>query len=294
MNWKNTSSLSLVHKRATLSATKNGLKFVLTSERSAADRYGDVVVVAGIDHRNFDLNPICLAYHKHDEPIGFWDGLSIEGSTMTGYLHLAPPKTSPRMAEIHVLVDAKILRAVSIGFLVKESSPLKSGGQLFTKTELCEISLVAVPANADALLACKALGVSNATIKEIFKEQTRNANNKTATIAERIAASKKAVKRYTQQEKAEVLRRARATQNKNKPQPPLISPEAKAKAERLAYNREVLKRAKVRQRQYQKEKDEGKKLDLWARSDQPKPKPTEQFVFWRGQKIQIRNPEDDW
>jgi hypothetical protein len=47
------------------------------------------------------------------------------------------------------------MKAVSIGFQPIESEPLAGGGRKFTKWELLEISLVAVPANSEALVIAR-------------------------------------------------------------------------------------------------------------------------------------------
>ena len=52
-----------------------------------------------------------------------------------------------------------LLRAASIGFRPLESSPNGRGGLSFTRWELLEWSLVAVPANAEAVRALKSLNL---------------------------------------------------------------------------------------------------------------------------------------
>jgi HK97 family phage prohead protease len=277
----------VVHKRTTLSESKDGLEFVLSSER-VPDRYGDYVRVAGIGYKNYLKNPVVLWNHQSDAPIGTMRNLRVEGQLLRGDLHLAPRTTSPRLAEIHALVECGVLRAVSIGFLPIESSQLSSGGRDYKKTELVEVSLVAVPANAEALMQAKALGVSTKTISEIFRQQT-----KATTLAERIAASKLAVKKYSKAEKAEVLRRARATLSKSKSrsQPKLlpVSPEARLKAERQQYNKAVLERAKAMVAEHRAEKAERKRYDLLAIQDDPPQNPSPTYVTWKGVKIPV-NP----
>src|SRR6266478_5257588 len=95
----------VIQKRTTLSETKNGLEFVLWSERPGADRFGDVIAIDGIDHKNHDRNPIVLWNHHADQPIGKMLRLRVEdgkdGKRLIGNLYLAPKTTSPRLAEIH-------------------------------------------------------------------------------------------------------------------------------------------------------------------------------------------------
>jgi len=68
---------------------------------------------------------------------------------------------------------------------------------------LVETSLVCIPANPSALLQAKALGVSTATIRMIFKEQNIN-----ASLAERIADARASIK-YSEQERRAIQRKAK-------------------------------------------------------------------------------------
>jgi HK97 family phage prohead protease len=134
----------------------------------------DVIMADGWDLENFKRNPIALFGHKSDFPIGKWNNLRIEGKQLRGHLEMAPEGTSQRIDEIRRLIDAGILKAVSVGFRPKEYEPLDKddpfGGYRFTKQELVETSLVSVPANPNALAVAKSLGISPATIDAIFAE----------------------------------------------------------------------------------------------------------------------------
>lgn len=260
----------LVVKKAKLTESKNGLEFVLSSERPGADRHDDIIAVAGIDTTDFKRNAICLFNHHADQPIGRWTNLRVDGDKLKGNLHLAPKTTSPRLAEIHALVDARILRAVSIGFIPKESSPLKSGGKFYGKSVLAEVSLVAIPCNVDALMSVK--GVSKELKKEIFKEQTRN-----ASLSERIQEARAAVKSYSKQEKEEIHRKAKTKLAQIKSE--------KEKSDRLARHERLEAESKARVAKRKREEDQ-------ARQDRRDYqgfhwKGTDYFVEWRGEKKPI-------
>jgi HK97 family phage major capsid protein len=94
---------------------------------------------------------------------------------LRGHLELAPAGTSERIDEIRKLIEAGILKAVSVGFRPKEHTQLDSknpfSGLRFTKQELVETSLVSVPANPNALAVAKALRISPATIDVVFAKQ---------------------------------------------------------------------------------------------------------------------------
>jgi HK97 family phage prohead protease len=172
---ENRAAVAAVHKSVlhkSHSATVSGMEFVLSDE--TVDRMGDVISSAGWDIESFKNNPIALFNHKSDFPIGRWHNLRVEKGALRGHLELAPEGTSDRIDEIRKLVNAGILRTVSVGFHPIEAVPLKSlnvggfAGQRYLKQELLETSLVSVPANPNALAVAKSLGVSPATMDVVF------------------------------------------------------------------------------------------------------------------------------
>ena len=153
----------------THAAKVNGLDFVLSDE--TPDRMDDVIMSDGWQLSNFKRNPIALFGHRSDFPIGKWKNLRVDDKQLRGDLELAPQGTSQRIDEIRALVDAGILKAVSVGFRPVESAPRKeskSGGVFWTKAELVETSLVSVPANPNALAVAKQLNISSATQDLVF------------------------------------------------------------------------------------------------------------------------------
>ncbi len=144
----------------------DNLVFNLSTEHT--DRYGDVVVQRGINTTNFQRNPVALLNHQHSFVIGRWDNVGIEDGVLRGRLKLAPAGSSDKLDEVRALVKAGILTATSIGFRALESEPRPGGGVRYTQSELVECSLVAVPANPNALMQAKSLGVSEGIIKMAF------------------------------------------------------------------------------------------------------------------------------
>ena len=104
--------------RKTHASKADGLDFILSDE--TADRYGDVISADGWQIENFKRNPIALFGHNSSFPIGTWKNLHVEKGALRGHLALAPAGTSERIDEIRKLVEAGILRAVSVGFLPVE------------------------------------------------------------------------------------------------------------------------------------------------------------------------------
>jgi HK97 family phage prohead protease len=180
MAWDNRKAPANVQRSAagmttfkTHAAEVHGMEFVLSDE--SVDRLGDIVSAGGWDIKDFRKNPIALFNHRADWPIGTWSNLRVEDGALKGKLNPAPEGTSPRIDEIRRLIDAGILRAVSVGFRALDTQPRKSAeghylGEHFTKQELIETSLVSVPANPNALAIAKSLRVSADTLDMVFAE----------------------------------------------------------------------------------------------------------------------------
>ncbi|MHC2396489.1 HK97 family phage prohead protease/HK97 family phage major capsid protein [Bradyrhizobium barranii subsp. barranii] len=171
--WENRAVDGVVHK--THAETVSGMEFVLSDE--TPDRMDDIVRSDGWDLENFKKNPVALFNHKSDFPIGKWKNLRVKDRALRGHLELARKGTSARIDEILSLVEQGILCAVSVGFRPIERQSRNAndeygfGGQIFTKSELVETSLVAVPANPNALAVAKSLKISPATIDLVFAGQ---------------------------------------------------------------------------------------------------------------------------
>jgi HK97 family phage major capsid protein/HK97 family phage prohead protease len=118
------------------------------------DRMGDVVEPLGVTYKN----PLpLLLYHDAKKPVGTVtfkkptaDGLEFSASLPT----VADPGTlRDRVEEAWQSIKAGLLAGVSIGFRsIEEAFNKDTGGFRFLKTEVLELSLVAIPANADATI----------------------------------------------------------------------------------------------------------------------------------------------
>jgi methylphosphotriester-DNA--protein-cysteine methyltransferase len=117
--------------------------------------------------------------------------MRVEGNELRGRLKLAPEGTSPRIDEIRRLVEAKVLKSTSIGFMPVEAEPIvsndgrRTGGMRYLRSELIEISLVSTPANPDALALARSMKISDATLREVFKSTDE------LTIGQRIRCARK-------------------------------------------------------------------------------------------------------
>lgn len=118
------------------------------------DRVGDIVEPLGVQFKN----PMPLLHqHDHDKPVGTvtFDAPTTGGITFEARL----PKiddAGPLRDRIETAwgeLKAGLVRAVSIGFRALEYAWMDDGGIRFTKSEVLELSLVTVPANADAVIS---------------------------------------------------------------------------------------------------------------------------------------------
>ncbi len=130
------------------SKTNTGLTFVLSTKD--VDRSGDVVFQEW-DLEHFKLNPIALAFHQHDMPVGTWKNIRIEAGKLVADLQLALKGTSQLIDEIHGLVEQNILKATSIGFRSGDVEKNIYGGYDLRDNYLLEVSIVSVPDQQYAL-----------------------------------------------------------------------------------------------------------------------------------------------
>lgn len=154
----------MLYREATL-IDEETLEYVLSDE--SIDRYGEQIMVDGWDLKAFKRNPIALLNHDKSQIIGGWEKVRIEGTKLIGRLKLAAPGTSALVDAVRALVKQRFLRAVSVGFRDIEREPLTKdsdpyfGPFRYLKSELVESSLVAVPANPNALQITKSFGLTD-------------------------------------------------------------------------------------------------------------------------------------
>jgi hypothetical protein len=145
------------------------MTFVLTTE--TADRVGDIVVLKGLDLKNFKANPVALVHHRMgDFPVGIWKNIRQHGDALLADLHLASKGTSSMADLARNLIEQGILKAVSITFRPTKAEPITPRGMKFFESELLEASLVSVPMNPRAVMVAKSLGMSDTQIAEFFDE----------------------------------------------------------------------------------------------------------------------------
>lgn len=125
------------------------------------DRVGDVVEPLGVQYKN----PLVLLWqHDHDKPIGTveFGKPTAKGVPFTANVAKVsePGILKNRVDEAWQSVKAGLIRAVSIGFRSLDHEPIKGTyGIRYKSTEVFELSLVSVPANAGAVFSIKSYDV---------------------------------------------------------------------------------------------------------------------------------------
>lgn len=180
-------SQKVFHKTAELKAVGDGMYEFVASDEST-DRMGDIIRVAGWELANYKRNPIVLFQHQSSNPVGVSTRVWIEAKALMARIKLAAEGTSPFIDTLRKLLDQQIIRAVSVGFaptkeykmIVDEKTGYVTGIE-FIGQELLEISLVSVPANANALARAKSLHIPELHMQRVFAPTVKDALVQMAT-----------------------------------------------------------------------------------------------------------------
>jgi HK97 family phage prohead protease len=132
--------------------TDRQIRVVANSGKS--DRVKDVLVAKGCQLDNYRKNPIVLADHDPSKPVGNF-APEIRDA-VEGVITFAPKGISAKADEYCGLYKAGVLNTVSVGFRPIDFEPNKGGGYDYKQWELMELSCVAVPCDADALVTARA------------------------------------------------------------------------------------------------------------------------------------------
>ncbi len=146
------------------SASERVVSFVFSD--NSVDSYGDTIDARGWDLRTFESNPVALYGHDPDDPeniIGKARNVRVQGTRLVGDIVFADAAINPKAEMVFQMVKNGFLNAVSVGFEPIEWAQAKDkarpGGIDFTKQKLREISVVAIPANENALVQARAAGI---------------------------------------------------------------------------------------------------------------------------------------
>jgi len=161
------------------------------------DRDGERISVDGLDLKNFKKNPIMMFGHNHQNlPIGTATKIAKDNKRMTFEPNFSIATQFAR--DVKALWDEGVLKSVSIGFIPKEREK-----NVWTKSELLEISIVNVPSNPNALAMAKSKGLN---IDILTNEVSGNKNLKTFPEDKKwdAAGAKRRIRKWAGGEKEDI------------------------------------------------------------------------------------------
>jgi HK97 family phage prohead protease len=144
---------------------KRELLFTISTD--SVDRSGDKINQDGWQLDNYRKNPVVLWAHDYSKPpIGTSDKVWIEGGKLKSITRFVPADNPAigRFADgIYQLYKQGFMSATSVGFMPKKWAWVddkdRKYGIDFEEMELLEYSAVPVPANAEALIEARGLGL---------------------------------------------------------------------------------------------------------------------------------------
>ena len=171
----------VVYKAKEIDSVSDGQYEFCASDESV-DSYGDVVRADGWELTRYKKNPIVLFQHQNSVPVGISTRVWQDGKKLMARIKLAAEGTSPFIDTLRKLLEQKIIRAVSVGFLpleekyIRDESNDRVTGYEFIRQELLEISLVSVPANPNALSQAKSLSIPSMHLERVFPDMRKDAS----------------------------------------------------------------------------------------------------------------------
>lgn len=155
-------SLHIAAANADATQTNTRSIDVIASTQST-DSHGRVVV-QDWDLARFEKNPVVLWDHgmagagmfggsplDATLPIGFASKVRVEGSQLLATINFVDEKANPLAEKVFQGVKQGSIRGLSVGWVPSEVTETEAGDLVLTGNELLEISVVAIPANAEAV-----------------------------------------------------------------------------------------------------------------------------------------------
>ncbi len=173
------------------------VRFVFSD--GSVDRMGDTIDPTGWDVGPFLKNPVALWAHDSSQPpIGRASNVFVEDGCLAGDIEFAEPETYAFADTIYRLVLGRFINAVSVGFLPleyewAEDEENRPWGLDFKLQELLEISVVPVPANANALATARSKGIDTKPLME-WAERTLDGGGKIIVPRAELEQLRKAAK----------------------------------------------------------------------------------------------------
>ncbi|WP_244206434.1 phage major capsid protein [Caballeronia pedi] len=150
------------------------------------DRVGDVVVPEGIQ---FKTPLVLLWQHDPMKPIGTVTKMTVTSAGAEVEATIAPAGTAAYIDEAYGLIKAGLVPGLSIGFRPIEAQyDPSTGGFLIKSCELFELSVVTIPANADAAIQSIKSNLSSRIGSPVVRLSASHQKENDMTIAERLKA----------------------------------------------------------------------------------------------------------
>ena len=127
--------------------------YTYVARSAGKDRNGSITDPDGWDFDNYLRNPLLFANHDHRMPIGRAHRVWMQDQLMWAQVSFAD---TDQAHNVQQLVDQALLRAISIGWHSFKSSLIRDNDGWPTgihshQQELVELSIVAIPADTEAL-----------------------------------------------------------------------------------------------------------------------------------------------
>lgn len=131
-----------------------GQPMTFVANEETPNCYGDVIIAAGWQLDNFKKNPVLMFSHDYQvAPVGTVSRIEVQGKQLIATIKW--DEEDPFAAFIKGKYERNVMRAVSVGFqpLEYHEMDIKQGKRAisFDKSELLELSVVAIPAHPGAL-----------------------------------------------------------------------------------------------------------------------------------------------
>jgi HK97 family phage prohead protease len=149
--------------------------FIASTNRE--DRYGDIVDQSW-DLSDFWKNPVFLFAHQSwAPPIGWVREFDVNGDASATHARteFLPQGKNARADELFELARIRAIRAVSVGFIPIDAEDRFDDehrwlGYRFIRSQLIELSLCTVPANADAVSLARSFNGSPAFLRRVLAD----------------------------------------------------------------------------------------------------------------------------
>lgn len=161
------------------------------------DRDGDTINPNGWMLDDYKKNPILLWGHNpYQPPVGKTFNQRIEGGQLRFDFMFANTASAQELKE---LVRDGFLNTFSVGFIPLDMGDTEKGEYTFTRSELLEISLVAIPSNTDAMVTSRAFKACSEETKRYIMGEIKRAK----TIVDHESTTFPEAKEYKWDEEAE-------------------------------------------------------------------------------------------